>query len=392
MSFRVVLYLLAFLNHKYIVNQLKVIDIGIEKITQVIWMPNTLFFADFSPTYCHYIMTNNNILCMECINESIALGRSYSDSNVDISYCIFIRVSVLSGNGGVISINNADLSMNITQSTFYNCASFDNGGAINLEKSSNSTLKMVCANRCTAGYYHFAYLKTNEKNSADYLSIAKCSHSTTGYYPIYFSSLQQRLENSNSSMNCCQYYSGAGIRNSNNSYCTFSNNKVFSGGCIHFVANNGFMAFVNIVHNNSPSNGILYISGGSPKMHYCIFDENHDKLLYITSGSLEISHSFISHSGITSSLNNNSLIKKQTYQFQFFNSHLCFTDAPHPTINETPPITMEMTIEASIKKTASPTRPRTYDDSCTFHLDNRRGISIILQLSLTYPMIYHMFY
>ena len=95
------------------------------------------------------------------------------------------------------------------------------------------------------------------------------------------------------------------------------------------------MSYANIVHNNSPSDhGVVYVYGANPKMMYCIFQDNQNTLFCVRSGSLEVSHSYISYSGLLSTstqvsmANNNSLSKRETYQIQFFNSHYCNADIP----------------------------------------------------------------
>jgi len=96
------------------------------------------------------------------------------------------------------------------------------------------------------------------------------------------------------------------------------------------------MSYANIVHNNSPSQyGVVFVSGaGSRKMMYCIFKNNQNTLFYIDSGSLEVSHSFIDHSGsfststAVSTSNNNSFTNAITYQLQFFDDLHCNADIP----------------------------------------------------------------
>ena len=96
------------------------------------------------------------------------------------------------------------------------------------------------------------------------------------------------------------------------------------------------MSYANIVHNNSPTMyGVVYVEGGGlRKMMYCIFKNNQNTLFCVSSGSIEVSHSFIDHSGsfstsiAVSTSNNNSFINTITYQLQFFNSLHCNADIP----------------------------------------------------------------
>jgi len=85
-----------------------------------------------------------------CESESIDQGRSYVDKNIDISNCFFSRFSSYSVDGGVICVSVSSCSMNINYSMFYNCVCSNWGGAIYFS-SSNSYLRMICANSCSCG-------------------------------------------------------------------------------------------------------------------------------------------------------------------------------------------------------------------------------------------------
>jgi len=92
------------------------------------------------------------------------------------------------------------------------------------------------------------------------------------------------------------------------------------------------MKYANIVHNNSPYSGVIYVGGGSPQMQYCIFHKNLYTLINVETGSLDISHSFISHNGAFSTSipvstgNNNSFVIRQSFFLTFFHSYYCPTD------------------------------------------------------------------
>jgi len=249
-------------------------------------------------------LNDNEIICnvgLGCENESIDHGRSYVDKNINISNCFFSRSSSYSGHGGVIYVYVSSCSMNFNYSMFYNCVCSNNGGAICFV-SSNSCLRMICANRCSGYYYHYAYLVASQVNQVEYLSVSNCSHTTSGYYPIVLYTGNQRVDNTNSSMNNANMGSGIGIYSPSSftsSHCTFSNNKVSHSICIEFYSTSGTisMSYANIVHNNSPSLGVVTGSGaGSRKMMYCIFKSNQNTLFCVNQGSLEVSHSFIDHS------------------------------------------------------------------------------------------------
>jgi len=286
-------------------------------------------------------------VCLGCKNESIDQGRSYYQNNINVSDCSFLRVSLYSGDGGIIYVSGSDYSMNVSYSMFYNCFCSIYGGSIYFY-SSNSSIRMICANRCSASYRHFAWLVASQMNQIDHLSVSYCSPATSGYTSIELDSGNQRVDNTNSSMNNAFQVSGIAIDFSSSftsSHCTFSNNNVSECVCIGFYSESGTisMSFANIVHNNSPSeNGVVYVIGGSIEMNYCIFKDNENTLFCVESGSLEVSHCFISHIGMTPTGINNSLSKRETYQMQFFNSHYCNADIPLSL--RTPIISIEETL------------------------------------------------
>jgi len=154
-------------------------------------------------------LNDNEIICnvgLGCESESIDQGRSYVDKNINISNCFFSRSSSYSGNGGVIYVSASSCSMNVNYSIFYNCVCSIQGGAIYFI-SSNSCLRMICANSCSGSSCHFSYLQASQVNQVEYLSVSNCSHSTSGYHSICLESGNQRVDNTNSSMNNAEYYS-----------------------------------------------------------------------------------------------------------------------------------------------------------------------------------------
>jgi len=132
-------------------------------------------------------LNDNEIICnvgLGCESESIDQGRSYVDKNINISNCFFSRSSSYSGDGGVTA---SSCSMNINYSMFYNCVCSGDGGAIYFS-SSNSYLRMICANSCSVYNFHFAYLYASQVNQMEYLSVSNCSHTTSGYYSTWLQS------------------------------------------------------------------------------------------------------------------------------------------------------------------------------------------------------------
>jgi len=293
---------------------------------------DTVFHSN-AYTYC---------VVFHCVSESIDQGRAYENQNINVSYCFFIRSLLFGGNGGVIMISIKSLQMNISNTMFYNCTCSERGGAIYFY-SSSLHLRMFCANRCSASIDHFSLCLSTGYNQVEFLSVSSCSHTANGWYPFCLVNGNQGVDNTNSSMNNAYHVSGICIWTPSSfecSHCTFSNNKVSGYICISLSSNPGTMSSANIIHNDSPSHGVIYVEGSkTPKMTYCIFQNNQNTLFYVNSGSVEVSHSFIDHSSsflfsdniIVSTSNNNSFTKTITYQIHFFNSFHCNADDPFVT-------------------------------------------------------------
>ena len=164
--------------------------------------------------------------------------------NINISHCFFSRSLIYSGNSGVIYLSGGLFSMNINYSMFYNCVCSGDFGSIYFN-SWNSYIGMVCANRCSCGSSssgQFAYILASQMNQVEYLSISYCSHTATGYYPIYQYTGNQRVDNTNSSMNNAFQVSSFGFdipSSFSSSHCTFSNNKVSDRICILYYSTPG---------------------------------------------------------------------------------------------------------------------------------------------------------
>ena len=318
----------------------------------------------------------NRFVCgtvFECEMEKISEGRSYSQNNITISDCFFIRSSEYYYDGGVIYVSASSCSMNVNYSMFYNCACSGDGGAI-FFSSSNSYLRMICANSCSASYEeHFSYLGASQYNFVDFLSISSCSEQERGNQGIFMFNGNQKLCNTNCTNNkaygdsgICFYYPAS----CSCSFCTIARNRVMDAVCVGFQASNGVMLFSNIIGNNSPSRyGVVHVSSGSSqKIHYCIFASNQNTLFDTYSNSLEVSHSFISHNErfssrvAVSTSNNNSLTNTITYQLQFFNSIHCNADIP--LIQRS----LEETLRETLKETHRETVGRTYDSECEMRM------------------------
>jgi len=351
------------------------------------------------------------IISFGCQNESINQGLSYDQHNINISDCSFSRMMGITGNGGVVHVYEGIYYMIISYSMFFNCSCSNDGGAIYFN-SKNSSLKKICANKCIANSMHFAYLKSFIENTLEYASISACSYSTFGYYPVFLYWGNQCVDYSNCSLNNAQWTSGLLCSSSSSfsgSFNTFSNNNVSESVCIYLVSTIGILTFSNIIQNNSPfpQYSVVYISQGSPKMQYCVFDMNQNILFSVNGGSLEIAHSCISHieaSFLTSmsiSIGNNNSIdtlypldRRLTYQHQFFQSYYCNAEIPFEiqtpinTCERTPSCSPIKTAERSIGETNPETPYRSFEICrCSCLIANRKEISIIFTLSFVLSII-----
>jgi len=352
------------------------------------------------------ITNRNNIIWnvgTGCEKENITQGRSFFNISIDISHCFFSRSLTFSGNGGVVYISGGSYSLSFNNSMFYNCVCSQNGGAIHFS-SSNSFLRMICAKKCSCGSsysYHFAYLGSSHFTQVDYLSVSNNYHPISGNLPICIELGNQSIDHTNCSMNNARQCSGIGTYyplSQTISYSTFSNNNVTQYSCIFIYSETGIltMSYVNIVHNNSPTFGIIYANGaGSRKMMHCIFHNNQNYLFCVRGGSLEVSHAFVDHSSTSFSSatsvlteTNNSFVHRITYQLQFFDSHHCNADIPLPertlvqsqmrSLEETLCMTFDMTADQTISETLKETIHRSYVE-CIFtnQMNNKREIKVI---------------
>jgi len=285
------------------------------------------------------IIDQNKVLTfsgLECILENIEIGRSYNDSNIEISNCVFMRSSTFTGYGGVISVNEKELTMSISYSMFFNCSSSSHGGAIFFNASSSS-MKMICACNCSSKWGHFGYFINSISNNCEYMSLLSCSYQKSGYGALSSHFGEYMFNYNNLSLNKADQVSGIlanTISPFNSTFCTFSNNDAKTGICLYF--NNFFesLCYANIIQNNSPGLGVVSSAGGFPHLLYCVFDMNQKILFDVITGSLEVLHCFISHDfdfstkpHVTTS-NNNSFTSMQTYRIEYMKSYFCNADNP----------------------------------------------------------------
>jgi len=337
----------------------------------------------------------------ECVNSSLSSGRSFYNTNFYISNCFFTRFSSYSGPGGVVYLEGPSFVMIISYTVFNNCSCSSDGGAI-LFYSANSSLKMICAYGCSASYGHFANLAASNMNYVEFLSQSLCSHTFIGSESLRIQSGDQKIEGINLSLNHANSVSCIHFKSSLSliwSYSTIVKNIANSYKCIEFDSNAGIISSINIIQNNSPSgHGVINNNVEMIQMKYCIIEKNQNPLFCVYSGSIEVSHSFISHSGYTFftrtmvlTSNNNSIYTSitsatpQTYQLAFYNTYNCF--AEHPKNENAPPRSCEQTYSATsdqtVDETLIQTPYRTFNEFlCSNKQANRKQINMVFTFSL----------
>ena len=195
-----------------------------------------------------FLLNSTLILKSNCITSRIV------NQNINMKNCL---ISIVSSNdhGGAIYILNTVVSLNINDTTFFDCKSNGQGGAIYFNNGLHSSLLRVCALYCKGSNINlgqFSFIKTNNNNNVEYVSISRCYN---GWSSIYLENGIQYITNINSSRNINSRHSGICYWNPNSMYtihCTFYNNNVSEQICIVFYGNSGNMLRSNIVKNNSP--------------------------------------------------------------------------------------------------------------------------------------------
>jgi len=295
-----------------------------------------------------------------CVNENISQGRSYDGVDVNISDCFFTRFEEYSDKGGVIYAQSSSVKVYVSNSMFYNCMTYRNGGAICFDTCHTFVMKMTCVSRCrtsgTSSSGHFGYLRVYNPSTFEYCSLSSCSYGTTGSWAMLLYLGDQRMYFMNFSMNNAK--SGSCFRSYNpntfiGAYCTFANNIVSDSVCISLY--NTYSQFrvdapihySNIVNNNSPQYGLVMSYDVYLSLKFCIIDSNQGTLFYSEMKTVEIANCFISHTGVLSTSNslstsvNNSFTKHQTNLIQYFDSYYCHADETLPV--RTPKISNDQT-------------------------------------------------
>ena len=253
--------------------------------------------------------------------QSNCISSRIENQNINMNFCL---ISIISSNnqGGAIYISTL-LSLNINDTTFYQCISTESGGAIYFENGLNTQLFRICAICCNSGdreFYQFAYLQTTFNQILDLITIYNCTN-LNGEYTLTLDYGNQNMSNINISYNNNRQTSSIWYRypySMFSDYCTFYNNSAISHNCIWLVGNTGTISKSNIILNNSPkSYGVVQVSySGNYILKECIFDQNQNTLLSVNEGSLQIINCYyLTGSSSTYGSISNTLLIKQTNTF-----------------------------------------------------------------------------
>jgi len=322
---------------------------------------NGVFVADFENTFVSYM----------CNKEIASQERSYYNYIHSIFDCVFIRMGMFSGDGGVIYFSISSNSFNISYCAFYQCRSSQRGGAI-FSQSNMLEIKMTCSNGCYSldiGNFIFVYYAN--KLLIEYLSSVDCCRDITTVCSSYLNEGVQIIKNHNCTMNNQIYYSCLFIFSQyfHMSYSTFSNNYANQSIISLRLINPSESRYINIVNNVCQSSmGVISLIKGLLNLRFGVFYENQINLFFTQSNPIWVSNCFISHDsnriGNVTMTYNNIYTKTPTYQIDFYSTVFCFTDA---------------------------TQPRTYNNQCDFREKNNvydtRNKIIIIPIVLPLPLI-----
>jgi len=321
--------------------------------TSIIWLisifclVNVVFRKDSNTS-----MEKHGFLMMrrtttECINENTDVGPSYEGNDINISHCFFLRILSCSESGGVFRFWNRKLVISVSDTLFVNCSTESRGGVISCTSNWICFLR-VCSSGCLAKLGgHFSDTKYSV-NLHELFSVSLSSRQYIGSYTIYNDGGLSNSLSCNFTDNKCEQYSFMYIseyQDFNFDHCLFSKNKILSSHCISISECPGRIIFTCFIHNDSPKDYLIFGRESTIYMKYCIFYDNHDKLLFSYNKYITVYDSFISHSEEELYLGdvlilsiNNSFTKREIYDYVFFSPVFCYEHhfTPRLTPKESP--------------------------------------------------------
>jgi len=193
--------------------------------------------------------------------------------------------------------------INMSDLVFFNCMSTGSGGAINIYtyfQGGQVFMSRICGYICFCNQNGHFLQSLTSCIDMNYISLTKCSNTTTKNYPIDAIYGKQNFLNSNSSYNKAEY--GASIDINCPSFCninfsTFSYNEASHSTNVHLFGNGskGKVLYTNVIGCNSPKTaGVVTISGGYT-ISYSVFMDNINVLFCQQIDSTSISLCYIDH-------------------------------------------------------------------------------------------------
>lgn len=211
---------------------------------------------------------------IEYSKQTINVQKSFDDSNgpyIDVKSCLF-RMCETNGDGGGLSVSGETLTLNIKESSFFDCDSREGkGGGIYFDGISMYA-KNTCFSYCESdntGQAIFAQTTTKKNLYIEGCDVAMCTNvaSETGEEsaPIDLFMGKQRVKESNvTSCILSMLYSAFHTDDSDSIIMTFDNFEKNEGNIvigIEDARSNDDLSYVNIINNkcNDPSTyGVVY--------------------------------------------------------------------------------------------------------------------------------------
>ena len=274
------------------------------------------YFLDFFP--------NDSFVELNDYNNQLKITSS---NNYWIVTSIF--KSLVNNGGGAISISQILSKMVIEYSSFINCSSSSNGGAIYSLSTSSIILNCVCGEICKAtSNGQFIYINSDKINKIIFTSVIHCYPFPRTGTSACFSVSSPRFENLNcSSIYLSQYsFGGPSYYTSSINFTTVSN--CYSDGTdgitiSHYMTNAQyfFLTFVNNSQSGT-SNGLLHSSYSTVSIFDSIFFSNSYYLFHVVGGGASLtvynSHMQTNHNAV-----NGISLKFEISILPIFHSNYC---------------------------------------------------------------------
>ena len=339
-----------------------------------------------------------------CVDINGRIDSVVESGWVKLSGCFFMRTTVFQGDGGAIFYKMDGVSMNISDTTFFNCSSSQYGGGIFFEcTNSQCYLEKVCGCKCFSqirSSFASITIDSSRFNTFNYCTMNYCGSKMVTSMTCMFKMGRIGIFQSNSSNNLGSQSSSFEIFSFNSltiTLITIENNHVEDDGVliIRDQINTGAMNSCNIVNNSAKSSdhSVQLFSGNNEIINaqYCIFHLNSGVLMNVLKGMIIVSHCIISHNNkIISGINqvyNNSFPYQSTYDIANHVPCLMNPASLHPTLIQT--ISISPTIQSTNIKTPEITQMETKEATISASLretpivTNDNTISATLMMTMT---------